>query len=178
MHTTSTPCCLHDVTFLSLKKPRSDPYSSGTSPKVCLWRSSEITTCCSSTGLPSNTSYCVIKPRALSARNTLWPNSIGVCTLPRLIRSVWGSKIEIELLSSWNLLAVKHTTARLINHSNSKIAKVLDLLAKLSDSQIGDDVFATRFSGPPERRSCAFDDLPGNADQFAICRGLLLLALP
>ena len=34
----------------------------------------------------------------------------------------------------------------LINHSNSKIAKVLDLLAKLRDSQIGDDVFAARFS--------------------------------
>jgi len=31
---------------------------------------------------------------ALSARNTLWPNSTGVRTLPRLIRSVWGSKIE------------------------------------------------------------------------------------
>jgi AraC-like DNA-binding protein len=34
----------------------------------------------------------------------------------------------------------------LINHSNSKIAKVLDLLAKLRDSQISDDVFAARFS--------------------------------
>jgi hypothetical protein len=58
-----------------------------------------------------------------------------------------GIKDLIELLSSWNLLAAKHTVARLINHSNSKIAKVLDLLAKLRDSQIGDDVFAARFSG-------------------------------
>src|SRR6266571_6804733 len=30
MHTTLTPCCLHDVTFFSLKKPRSDPYNLGT----------------------------------------------------------------------------------------------------------------------------------------------------
>src|SRR5713101_10179463 len=92
--TTLTPSCLHDITFFSLKKPRSDPYNLGTSPKICLWRSSEAITCCSSTGFPSNTSYCVIKPRVLSARKTLWPNSIGVRTLPRLMRSVWGSKIE------------------------------------------------------------------------------------
>jgi len=26
-------CCLHDVTFFSLKKPRSDPYNLGTWPK-------------------------------------------------------------------------------------------------------------------------------------------------
>src|SRR5258705_6501412 len=68
MHTTLTPCCLHDITFFSLKKPRSDPCNLGTSPKVCLWRTSEITTCCSSMGFPSNTSYCVIKPRA-------WPDA-------------------------------------------------------------------------------------------------------
>ena len=29
-------CCSHDVTSLSLKKPRSELYNSGTSPKVCL----------------------------------------------------------------------------------------------------------------------------------------------
>src|SRR5216683_1993830 len=118
MHTTLTPCCLHEVTFFSLKKPRSDPYNLGTSPKVCLWRSSEATTCCSSTGFPSNTSYCVIKPRALSARKTLWPNSIG------------------------------------------------------------DHIFSARFAGLLERRSCAFDDLLGNADKLSVCPGLMLLALP
>src|SRR5437764_13271977 len=53
MHTTLTASCLHDITFFSLKKPRSDPYNLGTSPKVCLWRSSEATTCCSSMGFPS-----------------------------------------------------------------------------------------------------------------------------
>src|SRR6267142_5444823 len=118
MHTTLTPSCLHELTFFSLKKPRSDPYNLGTSPKVCLWRTSEITTCCSSIGFPSSTSYCVIKPRALSARKTLWPNSIGDCTLPRLMRSVWGSKIE-ELLDSWNLLAVEYAAARLISHTGA-----------------------------------------------------------
>src|SRR5260370_19700204 len=93
MHTTLTPSCLRDATLCSLKNPRSDPYKSGAWPKACLWHFSEGTTCCSSTGFPSSTSYWVIRPRALSARNTLWPNSMGVCTLPRLMRSVWGSKI-------------------------------------------------------------------------------------
>ncbi len=34
--------CLHDVTFFSLKKPRSEPYNSGAWPKVSLWRSREV----------------------------------------------------------------------------------------------------------------------------------------
>src|SRR6266576_1066429 len=89
-----------------------------------------------------------------------------------------GLKNRIELLDSWNLLAVEHTAARLIRHTNSQSTKVLDLLARLRDRQIGDHIFAARFAGPPERRSCTFDDLLGNADEFAICRGLLLLALP
>src|SRR6266576_1454020 len=94
MHTTLTPSCLHDFTFCSLKKPRSEPYSCGACPKLSLWRCREGATCCSSFGFPSSTSYCVISPWALSARKTLWPNSTGVCTLPRLMRSVWGSKME------------------------------------------------------------------------------------
>ena len=55
---------------------------------------------------------------------------------------------------------------------------MLDLLARLRDRQIGDHIFAARFAGLPERRSRAFDDLLGDADEFAVCRGLLLLALP
>src|SRR6266851_1803308 len=149
MHTTLTPCCLHDVTFFSLKKPRSDPYNLGTWPKVCLWRSSDATTCCSSTGFPSNTSYCVIKPRALSARKTLWPNSI----------------------------AVENAAARLIDHTGSQATKVLDLLAYLRHSQVGDHIFTARFAGLPERRSCAFDDLLGNADEFAVFSALLVVPL-
>ena len=57
-------------------------------------RFSDGATWTSSQGFPLRTSYWVIKPLALSARNTLWPNSTGVLTLPRLIRSVCGSKIE------------------------------------------------------------------------------------
>src|SRR6476620_7048626 len=160
MHTTLTPSCLHEFTFFSLKKPRSDPYNLGTSPKVCLWRTSEITTCCSSMGFPSSTSYCVIKPRALSARKTLWPNSIGVCTLPRLMRSM-GLKNRIELLGRWNLLAVEHTAARLIRHTGSETTKVLNFLARLRDRQLGDHIFAARFAGLPERCLCTVDDFLG-----------------
>ena len=35
MHTSLTPACLHDAKFCSLKKPRSEPYSSGARPKAC-----------------------------------------------------------------------------------------------------------------------------------------------
>src|ERR1700731_707981 len=150
MQTTLTPSCLHNITFFSLKKPRSDPYNSGTSPKVCRWRSSEMTTCCSSTGLRSSTSYCVIRPRALSARKTLWPNSI----------------------------AIEHTAARLIDHTVPQITKVLNLLARLGDCQFADHICATRFASLPERGSSAFDNLIGDADEFAVSPGLLLLALP
>src|SRR3981189_777954 len=177
MHTTLTPSCLHDITFVSLKKPRSDPYNLGTAPNVCLWRSSEAITCCSSTGLPSNTSYCVIKPRALSARKILWPNSIGVCTLPLDPVGV-GLEDRIERLGRRNLLAVGHTAARLIDHAGSQLAKVLDLLARLRDSQFGNLIRAARFTGLPQHRLRAVDDFFGNPDEFAICRGLLFLALP
>src|SRR5262245_29453544 len=75
MHTTLTPACLHEARFCSLKKPRSEPYSCGARPKDCLWRWRENATWTSSGGLPLSTSYCVIRPAALSARKTLWPNS-------------------------------------------------------------------------------------------------------
>src|SRR6202140_238045 len=60
MHTTLTPFFLQDFTFVSLKKPRSELYNSGARPKFSLWRSREGSTCCSSLGFPSSTSYCVI----------------------------------------------------------------------------------------------------------------------
>src|SRR5258707_3599167 len=114
MHTTLTPCCLHEVTFFSLKKPRSDPYNLGTPPKVCLWRSSETTTCCSSTGFPSSISYCAVAE---------FDRRLHLAALDE-VRV--GLKNRIELLDSWNLLAVEHTAARLINHAGSQSTKVLD----------------------------------------------------
>src|SRR6266550_8294450 len=53
-----------------------------------------------------------------------------------------GLKNRIELLDSWNLLAVEHTAARLIRHTNSQSTKVLDLFARFRDSQIGNHIFA------------------------------------
>src|SRR6266700_3929592 len=95
MHTTLTPSCLHDITFFSLKKPRSDPYNLGTSPKVCLWRSSEATTCCSSTGFPSSTSYCVIKPSALSTASRQ-EKSVGA---GRSEDDVWAELKKVKILA-------------------------------------------------------------------------------
>src|SRR3974390_784463 len=80
MLTTSTPSRLQHARFCSLKKPRSEPYTSGTRPKARLWRRSEGATWASSDGFPFSTSYCVIKPCALSATNTLL--SIGVRSGP------------------------------------------------------------------------------------------------
>ena len=89
-----------------------------------------------------------------------------------------GLENRIELLGTWNLLAVEHTATRLIDHAGSQSTKVLDLLARLRDSQIGDHIFAAHFAGLPERRSRAFDDLLGNADELSVSPGLKLLALP
>src|SRR6476660_6948942 len=111
MQTTLTPSCLHDITFFSLKKPRSDPYNLGTSPKVCLWRSSEVTTCCSSTGLRSSTSYCVIRPRAFGEEDLVAELDRRL-HLAALDQVRVGLKNRIELLGSRNLLAIEHTAAR------------------------------------------------------------------
>src|SRR5882762_1403486 len=88
-----------------------------------------------------------------------------------------GLENRIDLLGSWNLFAVEHAAARLIDHTGSQVTKVLDLLAYLRDSQVGDDIFTARFAGLPERRSCAFDDLLGNADEFAVFSALLVVPL-
>src|SRR5712691_6058893 len=53
-----------------------------------------------------------------------------------------GLENRIDLLGTWNLFAVEHAAARLIDHTGSQVTKVLDLLARLRDSQIGDDIFA------------------------------------
>jgi hypothetical protein len=73
-----------------------------------------------------------------------------------------------------DLVAVEHTAARLIDDTGSQATKVLDLLARLRDHQIGDHIFSARFAGLSERRSCAFDDPLGNADELAVCPGLML----
>jgi hypothetical protein len=88
-----------------------------------------------------------------------------------------GLKNRIELLGGRNLFAVEHTAARLIDHTGSQATKVLDLLARLRDRQIGDHVFAARFAGLPKRRLCAFDDLLGNTDELTVLSGLMLMAL-
>src|SRR5258705_12837757 len=79
-------------------------------------------------------------------------------TATKCPRWVKTGKAE-ELLDSWNLLAVEYTAARLINHTVSETTKVLDLLARLRDRQIGDHTFAARFTGLPERCSCACKSL-------------------
>src|SRR5712691_12284673 len=178
MHTTLTPSCLHDITFFSLKKPRSDPYNLGTSPKglpVAYQRDNHMLFV---DGI--SVQHVILRDQAARAfgEEDLVAELDRRLHLTALDEVGVGLKNRIELLDSWNLLAVEYTAARLINHTVSETTKVLDLLARLRDRQIGDHTFAARFTGLPERCSCAFDDFLGNANEFAICRSLLLLALP
>ncbi len=88
-----------------------------------------------------------------------------------------GLENRIDLLGSWNLFAMEHTAARLIDHTGSQVTKVLDLLARLRDHSVGEHVFAMRLR-IPQRHSCVFQNLLGNADELAVFLGLLLLTLP
>src|SRR5258705_6008973 len=163
MHTTLTPSCLHDATLCSLKNPRSPPYKSGAWPKACLWLFSEAMTCCSSTGFPSSTSYCVIKPRAFGEEHLVTELDRRL-HLAALDEVGMGFENRIELLGSWNLLAVEHTAARLIDHTGSQTTKVLDLLARFRDHHVGDHISAMRLAGIPQHHACALPKLLGNAD--------------
>ena len=60
-----------------------------------------------------------------------------------------GFENRVDLLGSWNLLAVEYAAAQLIDHADSQTAIVLDLLARLRDGQVGKHVFAARFAGCP-----------------------------
>src|SRR6185437_2623430 len=177
MHTTLTPACLHEARFCSLKKPRSEPYSCGARPKDCLWRWRENATWTSSGGLPLSTSYCVIRPAALSARKTLWPNSTGVRTLPRLIRV--GMRLEdgIDLLVGSELLTKEHTTTCLIDDTISQVAEVLDLPAQFLDGHVGEHVLAAHRAGSLEPRACVSYDLLGAVDEHSVCAGQLPVTL-
>src|SRR6266571_1316547 len=64
-----------------------------------------------------------------------------------------GFENGIDFLGGRNLLTIEHPTARLVNDAAAQTAEMLDL------------------------RSCAVDHLVGNADELAICAGLLLLPL-
>src|SRR5450631_248323 len=124
--------------------------------------------------------YVILRDKAARAfgKEDLVPKLDRRLHLAALDEVGMGLKDRIDLLGGWNLLAVEHTAARLIDHTVSKATEVLDLLARLRDRQIGDHIFAARFAGLMKRRSRAFDDFPGNADELAVCPGLLLLALP
>src|SRR5450755_4596528 len=107
--------------------------------------------------------YVILRDKAARAfgKEDLVPKFDRRLHLAALDEVGMGLKDRIDLLGGWNLLAVEHTAARLIDHTVSKATEVLDLLAGLM-----------------KRRSRAFDDFPGNADELAVCPGLLLLALP
>src|SRR5258708_3481716 len=178
MHTTLTPCCLHDVTFFSLKKPRSDPYNLGTSSEgllVAFQRNNHVLFV---DGI--SVQHFILRDQAARA----FGEEDFVAELDRGLHLTAfdevrvGLENRIDLLGSWNLFAVEHAAARLIDHTRAQSTKVLDLLARFRDSQIGDHIFAARLAGPPERRSCTFDDLLGDADQLTVCSGLMILALP
>src|SRR5947209_81436 len=77
-----------------------------------------------------------------------------------------------------NLLSIEHAAARLIDHLASQTTIVLDVLADFFDHHVGKQILAERLAGVLKCHSCTFHDLLGNADELAICAGLLLAALP
>src|SRR5258708_18970327 len=116
MHTTLTPSCLHDATLCSLKNPRSPPYKSGA------WQ------------------HFILRDQAARAfgEEHLVTELDRRLHLAALDEVGMGFENRIELLGSWNLLAVEHTAARLIDHTGSQTTKVLDLLARFPDHHVGD----------------------------------------
>src|ERR1700704_1830576 len=121
MHTTLTPSCLHDVTFRSLKKPRSDPYNSGARPKVCLWRCSDHVLFVDGVAVE----HLILRDQALRA----FGEEYLVAELDRRLHLAaldevgMGLEDRKDLLGIGHLLAVEHTAARLIDHTASQIAK-------------------------------------------------------
>src|SRR6516164_10216913 len=85
-------------------------------------------------------------------------------------------KDGIDLLRIGNLLALEHTTARLIDHAVSKFAVVLNRFARRRDCQVVYHVLAARLPGSPEGLSGTRHDLVSNTDKGLIFTGLLALA--
>src|SRR5258708_1588746 len=114
MHTTLTPSCLHDATLCSLKNPRSPPYKSGAWPKACLWR-------------PANNDvlfvtrisiqHFILRDQAAPAfgEEHLVAEFDRRLHLAALDEIGMGLENRIELLASWDLFAVEHAAARLID---------------------------------------------------------------
>src|SRR5215831_15119033 len=116
MDTISTPLRWQVARFSSLKNPRSELYSCGALPNVAWWRLNDASTWSASLGFPVSTSYCVISPCALSARNTLWPNFTGVSTFQIRMRFENG----VDLLGVGNRLSQQHAATCLIDDALSE----------------------------------------------------------
>ena len=91
-----------------------------------------------------------------------------------------GMRLEdrTNFLGIGDLLAIEHAAARLIDHTLAKTTIMRDLVAQSVDRHGGKEVFAAQFAGFIERGSGVRHHLLGNADQFAVGRGLPALALP
>ena len=89
-----------------------------------------------------------------------------------------GLENGIDLLVIWYLLAIQYAATCLIDHTAPKPAKVLDLFTQLFNDHCSKHVRAAHVAGRFERRSRVPYDLFSNADERAVCPGLLLMALP
>ena len=115
----------------------------------------------------------MIRPRALSARKTLWPNSIGLSHLAALDQVGVRLEDRVDLLGVGDLLAFEHAAAGLVDDAICQAAIVLDLFAQRGDGQVVEQVLAAGVSGLLERRSGACHDFLGDADELAVLGGLL-----
>src|SRR5258708_23760452 len=87
-----------------------------------------------------------------------------------------GFENGIDLLGGSDLLSVKHTTARLIDHTASQPAKMLDLLADFSDGQVGKPILTARPAGLLKCPSFPFHYLFSHPNRFSVFSALLMLS--
>src|SRR5213078_1925472 len=87
-------------------------------------------------------------------------------------------KNGINLLAVGYLFAIEHAATRLIDRTAPQLAKVLDLFAEFFDGRVGKHIPAAHLASLFERRARVPHNLFGNTDEHAVCRGLLLVALP
>src|SRR3990167_4557365 len=123
-----------------------------------------------------------MRPCRLSARKTLCPNSTGLFTLPRLRRSVWGSKIEkifscTGTCSPWSTRRRVCAMTRSASPPKCSISRHRPVTrAPASGSPGGGPpagAAAARGPGGARRR----DDARGDAEEIAILARLLARAL-
>jgi hypothetical protein len=80
-----------------------------------------------------------------------------------------------DLFFVGNLFPLEHAAARLIDHTVTQFAELLDLLAECADAQVAEQLPAACFPGAFKDFAGRLHDLHGDSEQLAIFLGLSFL---